>query len=157
MKYSWKDFEEIFSVKLNSERNLAELQKIVLEVTINIKQDRMSLLEHLEVYKSLWNDVKKEYDGDGIYFVEYCSSGQAHIHGYLEVYVLPEIINYDTSELLRMFARSYFLKLPRKYFKQFANAKINEYFKLIKTPAVTINIKNILCSNWQDYITKNAR
>lgn len=129
----------------------------VVEITINIPKDKMQLLQHIDLYKDIWSYFKKQYKGyDDKYVIEYCKSGQPHLHGYMTIDLNSNVINYPTEELLKMLAKTIYLILPRKYYKQLNNAHINEYFKLFKAPAVTLNLKNLLYKNWCDYIEKNA-
>lgn len=145
--------EHLAVVQTNNHEKLYQ----VVEITLNIRQDKMSLLQHISAYKELWRIFKDEYKGrDDKYYIEYCKSGQPHLHGYMTIELHQNVFFYSTTELLKMLAKTFYLNLPRKYYKQLANAKINEVWKMFKAPAVTLNLKNFLYKNWEEYIEKNA-
>lgn len=165
MKYTWEDFEEIFNVDLKlkpkeaeglAPEHLAETMVQVYEITVNIPQGKLSTIQHIDIYKNVWLHLTNTYNPSrNIYFIEYCKTGQAHIHGYLEIHFPPQVVVYDDSLLLRMVAKEIFMILPKTYYKQYAKADINPHYRRLKTPAVCLNLKNILSSNWEEYIEKS--
>lgn len=163
MNYTWEDFEEIFGVDLHGQDQLGSYYTLVIELTIALPQKiptyrNMSLIEKIQVYKDLYNNYKAEYKAtDGCYEIEYHDNGQPHLHGWLSVRLHPNTYQYDTEELLRMFAKSIFLQLPRSCYKQFAKADVNAHLKRFKSPAVTLNLKHVLAKEWVNYINKNVR
>lgn len=139
------------------------LVSLQLAVTINLPYKNrdyknLSLIEKINIYKDLFNTLILEYNAKySHYQIEYTQKGEPHLHGIVEMRVLPEILAYDTKEILRMVARTIFLKLPKNCFKQWSNAKINEYFGIFDSPAVYLKLPKILSQGWTDYIEKNAR
>lgn len=161
-----EDIFEIFGLtakpkaELNNE-HLAETTVETLEITINFPQSGMTLLEHIQVYKDLWQELKTEFKPiKDLYFIEYCKTGQAHIHGYLQVNVHANtysLCQFDDSLLLKMFVKPIFKNLPKKYWIQYTKKHtIDNYLRRFKSPAVCLNLKNYLSTNWVDYISKNA-
>lgn len=90
------------------------------------------------------------------YFVEYHQNKLPHIHGFIEIQVPPNMVNYE-DHMCREFAKIIYMELPRTYWKHFANTKYNNSLSLFKTHAITINIKNILESGWDKYIKKDLK
>lgn len=137
--------------------NLDNYYTNVYEITINIPMEGLSVVEQKTVYELVWkhllslHKIKAEQ-----YFIEYCKSGQMHIHGYVEMYHHANTSTLDDQYFMEMIARDIFLKLPKKYWKQQKKAVIHPFFRMYKTPAVCINIKDILSSNWLKYITKTG-
>lgn len=161
--HSWSDFEDIFNINLNQRRDEApEYLAVVVELTINLPSNskdlkQLNLLQKTNILKEIFQNFKEEYKAtSGSHEIEYCKTGEPHLHGFLETQLHPNVYSYETSELLRMFAKSIFLKLPKSIYKQFAKADINEYLKRFKSPAVCLNLKNILSHGWTDYMQKNA-
>lgn len=161
--YTWEDFDEIFGLDSKNTQSLAdEYLAVTLELTIAIPQNikeykTLTLLEKINVYRNLFDNFKTEYNSiSGAYQIEYHQNGNPHLHGYIEVLLHPNTFNYPTVEILRMFAKSIFLMMPRSVFRQFRTADVNEHLKRFKSPAVVINIKNLLSKEWVNYINKNA-
>lgn len=153
------DIYDVFDIKARDEHpaQLGSFFNCNVELTINIKQDKMTMIEHIDVYKELFENLKAEYNATaGAYEIEYCKSGQLHIHGWMDINLHINVYQYDTSEILRMIAKSIFIKLPKKYYKQYAKADVNETIKRFKSPAVVLNLKNLLSRQWVEYIEKNA-
>lgn len=128
------------------------------EITVNIPQKRMTLLQHIEVYKNIWAHLVKLYNtNDHLYFVEYCKSGNAHIHGYLRVTYPENALSIDDEHFVKDIAKQIYLNLPKTYYKQFTQKHVYfPYYRLFKAAAVCINMKNYLHTNWTKYIEKNA-
>lgn len=149
---------------LNTERrrdvapeHLADTIDYTYEITINIPSLKMSLQEHLDVYKAVWDYLLTKYKPiNDLYFVERCKSEQPHIHGYITVRYPINIVYYDDCHMLRDVAQTIFKILPKKYYKQYSKCKIFPHFRMLDTPAVRLNLKTILESNWTKYIEKNA-
>lgn len=134
-----------------------EVFQYVYEITINYPIDQMSMAQHIQSYKYIWEELKKVYKVTrDSYFIEYCKSGQAHLHGYIEIEYPANAFKYEDEHFLKDVAKTIFKKLPKKYYKQFHNAKIIPYYRQLKTPALLLNLKNILETNWVNYIKKNA-
>lgn len=166
----WEDFNEIFGLtnEICSEAQESTLavdstwQYLCIEITIALPQKHkeyrnLTLHEKMNVYENMWENLKAEYNAQsGAYAIEYHDNGFPHIHGYLHVKLHPNTFNYETKEILKMFAKSVFLKAPRSLYKQFINAEINEYLRRFKSPLVTLNIKNYLSKEWVNYMEKNA-
>lgn len=135
-----------------------EYYKQIMEITINVPQGNMSLVEHTRMYNELWNHIKTSWKSTkDLYFVEYCKSGQAHIHGFVE-FELHQNTPLDSDEaLLREFNKGILKKLPLKLYKlNIKKQHINVYFRSLKCPAVCLNLKNTLDTNWENYMRKNA-
>lgn len=140
-----------------------ETESYTLELTINCppsakEYKKLSLLAKIEYYKALFDAFCKEHNaGQSQYIIEYCRSGNPHLHAYVNVKIPSKIMFAGTEELLRMFARFIFLQLPRTCFKQFATAKIDERLKVFTSPAVHINMKDYLSQGWVDYMNKTQK
>lgn len=132
--------------------------KRVYEVTVNFPQKDMLLLQHVECYKSLWDDIIKHYKPvSQLYTIEYCKSGQAHLHGLLEIVYPIQIIKYDDKHLLDDLMKFIYLRLPKNLWRQYMHrVSYDASIARMKTPAVCLNIKNVICKNWIDYMKKNA-
>lgn len=129
----------------------------VFEITINFPQEKMSLLQHLDCYRTIWEGLCKYYrPRNQTYFVEYCASKQAHIHGYMEIGYLPGFQDISDEIIMKEFARRIYLMLPKKYWKQYAKMEYRELIRRLKGPAVCLNLKNLLGQGWTNYIEKNA-
>lgn len=166
MTDEWATFDEIFGINSGAAQALAaehladttDYFSNTYEITINIKQDKMSKLEHLQVYKDIWAHLLKQYNVvNHSYHVEKCESQQFHIHGYMTVKHHINSYCYEDSFFLRAFAKQIFLILPRKYWKQYINAKYDGALRRLKCPAVCLNLKNVISQNWTNYIEKNAQ
>lgn len=155
VKVNVDDIFDVFNLPRRTEAS-EHLVSIRLAITINLKLEKQSVLEQIEVYKTVWYDIAAEYQSTKHdYVVEYCKSGSPHIHGTMECMIPHKAyIDYPDEQILRMFAKSIFLKLPKKYYKQFGKAKINEFFGVFKTPAVCVKMPRILSSGWEDYKKK---
>lgn len=159
--YEYDPFD-VFDIKRRDNEVTLEHLAVTLEITIALPQkDKhyrcLSLPEKVNVYKNLWSNFCCEYNAtEGCHQIEYHSSGEPHLHGYAKINLSPKHWDYSTTELLRMIARSLFLKMPKSAFKQFARAEINEYYKRFRSPAVTINVKTYLSTEWLNYMNKNV-
>lgn len=133
-----------------------------IEITIALPQNckdyrYLPLLDKIKSYANVFENIKAEYRAQsGFYTIEYHANGEPHLHGYLDIQLHVNTFTYDIEDILKMIARSIFLKLPKVLFKQFAKADVNPYLKRFKSPAVCLNIKNVLQKEWVDYINKNA-
>lgn len=166
MKYTWNDFDEIFGFTAEQAQgftpeHLAELCTITIELTLahplTKQYKNLTLLQKVDVHRQLFDNLKAEYKAtSGSHEIEYHVSGLPHLHGYLTVPLHANHYAYPDDELLRMFAKSIFLKLPKSVYKQFSNAKVDGYLRRFKSPAVVINLKNMLETGWTDYMTKMA-
>lgn len=165
MSYTWEDFKEIFNepkIATPCAQALAaeHLVSIRIAVTINIPPNskdykRLDVPAKVNMYKELWRTLCIEYETyRDDYVIEYCKSGEPHLHGTLFFRMHPNIVTYPDREVLRMVAKSIFMKLPRSAYKQFANAKINEYFNIFNTPAVCLKMPQVLSEGWSDYMKK---
>lgn len=132
---------------------------VTYELTINFPRKKLSILEHIECYKSIWAHLKKIYNTeDALYFIEYCKSGDAHLHGYLRIKYPINAYSISDEHFLKDVAKQIYLMLPKVYWKQYTkNLVFNEYYRRVKAPAVCINMKNYLSTNWVNYIKKNAQ
>lgn len=139
--------------------HLAELCFSV-EITINIPpkvQAKLTLVEQISMYRNLFESLKLEYNAPrGTNTIEYCKSGYPHLHGWIDIKLPANVYQYDDREILRMIAKSIYLKLPKCLYKQFANAIIDGNFRRLKTPLLCLNLKNVLSQEWVNYIQKNA-
>lgn len=152
------DIFEVFNLPRRAEapEHLAVMQQYY-EVTINIKQDKMTLLEHINVYKNVWAHLKNIYNiKEDLYFIEYCKSGQPHLHGYVRISYPINAMQIDDEHFLRDISKTVFKLLPKKYWKQHVNAKYFPSMAKLISPALCLNMKNYLSTNWVDYIKKNA-
>lgn len=138
-----------------------ETETTYLELTVNVpprskEYNKLSVLEKVRYYQLLLDLFCKQYNAVNSYHtIEYCKNGNPHMHAYIELEVPSKIYIAGTAEVLRMFAKTIFLELPRQCYKQWSCAKIDERLKLISTPSVHINIKNSLSQGWVDYINKD--
>lgn len=133
--------------------------RIVVEYTINVSPKHWSkdygLLQKMERLKMISQEIVKEYTAvRGSYQLELCKSGEPHLHGYMEVELPAFFFGVLDCEILRMFAKTIFMQLPRPCYKQFATADINSYLRRFNSPAVVLNLKNCLEQGWVDYINK---
>lgn len=166
----WRDeLDDVFDLKSGAKNDTCCHSYLVspsitvdLAVTINLppkckEYKSLSLLEKINVYKELWNTICVEYNAlQSHYVVEYCKSGEPHIHGTIKMQLHSNVCSYDSIEICRMVAKSIFLKLPRSAFKQFGKAKLNSYFNIFDSPAVYIKMPQILSQGWEEYKQKNA-
>lgn len=131
----------------------------VFEITVNLNEN-LPILEYINVYKELWEHLLEQYKvvDRQLYFIEYCKSGKPHLHGYMEVrYHIETLFALSDQTMLRNFARTIYLKLPTKYWKQFKNKlKYNSAYRKLKAPAICLSLNNIVSTNWENYIKKNA-
>lgn len=137
--------------------NLDDYYSQVYEVTVNVPLEGLSVVEQKRVYETVWTELLKKHRVKAQqYFIEYCKSGQMHIHGYIEMYHHKKLCCFDDNYFLEMIARDIFLQLPKKYWKQQKKSTYHAFFRMYKTPAVCINMKEILSSNWLQYMTKTG-
>lgn len=160
---SWAIFDDVFGFTSEGAQSLADEQyAVVVEITISYPQKckyykTLTLQQKINCYIELFNNLKAEYNAtSGEYCIEYHVNKEPHLHGHIEVNLPANTFNYSTSEMLRMFAKSIYLKLPKSCYKQFAKADINEYLKRFKAPAVCLNIKNVLKKEWVNYCNKET-
>lgn len=135
--------------------------RIVIEYTVNVSPKHWpkdySLIQKMERLKMISEEIVKEYQTvRGSYRIEYCKSGEPHLHGFLEVELPPQFFAVLDCEILRMFAKTIFMQLPRPCYKQFATASIHSYLRRFTSAAVVLNLKNCLEQGWVDYINKSA-
>lgn len=128
-----------------------------MELTINVKQDKMTLIEHIDCYRKIWAHLEETFNCKSYYVIEYCKSGQAHTHGFLAVQLHINTYNYSDKNIAEMVVKPIYKMLPKKYYLQFTKKHTwhNEYRRW-KAPAVCLNIKNAIYKNWIDYCNKNA-
>lgn len=133
-----------------------------IEITINLPRDRefkkLSMLQQVNLYRDLWEHLVEEAIKCNKkvhrYEIEYCQDKFPHLHGYITYYNLP--VHYPEG-LLHDITRYIYLKLDKKYWKHYGKREFNASILRMKTPAVCLNYKNVLHSNWIGYITKNAQ
>jgi len=127
------------------------------EITINFPSKQSTAI-HVQAYKMIWQELIKKYIiTKDLYYIEYCKSGQPHLHGYLEIEYPINALKIDDELMIRDISVNIFKMLPKTLWKQYKNkAKYNQYFRQLKCPALCINMKNLLSSNWTEYIQKNA-
>lgn len=158
--YTWDDFAEIFGIDWNRSISLADTTnayRVTIEYTINLSPSvlkKLSLIEKVRMYKEIHENLKAEYRGEGIYTIEYCKSGEPHIHGYLDINLSPQQWLMEDKLILQMLAKSIYLKLPRSVFKQYGSMKYDYGIRRLKSPAVCLNLKNCISKGWIDYIEK---
>lgn len=137
-KYTSKTLE----ITLNVQRNSAEYKKL------NIEQKKEYLSE-------IFGQFCKEFMAESSYHViEYCKDGEPHLHGYVNLRIPDKIMSYGITEILRMYARAFYMRLPRIMFKQWATADINIHLSRFKATGLCINMKSYLEQGWQDYMKK---
>lgn len=136
--------------------HLAET-KVTLEVTLNVPRyklyNSLSLTEKTELYKNIWETLKQTLpskDVKSFYVIEYCRSGEPHLHGYFTFYTTQHI----QGGLVMDFVKSYYKQLPKVYYKQISQHPYNEYYDRFCAPAICVNYKKILHINWETYIKK---
>lgn len=128
------------------------------EITLNIKQEKLTLLEHITAYKNVWAHLISCYKPLGnLYFIEYCKSGQAHLHGYLTIAYPSNSLFISDEHFLRDLSRQVFLLLPKKYWRQHVGSRYLSNYRKLVSPALCLNMKNYLSTNWLNYIEKNAQ
>lgn len=145
----------------NSPEYLAVPYRICLEITINLPisvfSKKIELIDKINLYKNLFEELKKEYNvKSASYEIEYCKSGEPHMHAYIECFLHSNFMFYEDEHILKMFAKSIFKKLPKKIYIQLSRAKIDAPIRRLKTAALCLNLKNIISQNWENYIKKNA-
>lgn len=167
----WATFDDIFSISSVGDKDACRPRQLGIpsenpldyytqtyEITVNFKQDKMTIVEHLDAYRNIWDHLKKQFRVvKDCYHVEKCESKQLHIHGYMTIEHHMNSYCYEDSLKVRAIAKQIFLILPRKYWKQFINARYDASIQRLKCPAVCISMKEILHNNWQNYMTKNAQ
>jgi len=129
----------------------------VYEITLNVNEN-IDLPSHITLYKTVWAQVLKAYKCvKNLYYIEYCKSGQPHLHGYIEIEYHVNSLKYDDEHFIRDLARTIFLSLPKRLWKQFKNKfVINNHLRRGKSAALCLNMKNFIHTNWDRYIKKNA-
>ena len=79
---------------MNNE-HLAETTVETLEITINFPQSGMTLLEHIQVYKDLWQELKAEFKPiKDLYFIEYCKTDKLIYTGIYKLMCMLTLILY---------------------------------------------------------------
>lgn len=167
-------FESMFNMRSNTElnsegglgRNMLNKQDdessdITLEITINVQRNaaeykKLGLPGKIKYLYEVFRNFCKEYGSKNCHHViEYCQDGEPHLHGYASV-VLPDKVMAvgGIEQVLRMYARSLFLHLPRVMFKQFGTAQIDTRLKRYKTAGLCINMKSVLEQGWTEYMNK---
>lgn len=127
------------------------------QITINLKPQKMKIVEMICFYKELWQRLAEKYRSTKhLYFVEYCLSGTPHIHGYLQVDYPYAFWKYDEKFFLDEINRTIFMMLPKHYWMQYTKKIKYLPFSETQTPAVHVALRNILSTNWENYIQKNA-
>lgn len=168
------ELEEIFNVKLNRTKaqplageHLAESKELnnietieqVYEITINIPSKYYENIEMLDVYKTVWTKLTKEYKSKKHhYVVEFCKSNQMHIHGYMYV-DHPANKFYDIDEGLRLNGMwLYIMKLLDRRLWRINNNRYTyqKHYRKCFSPAICINCKEVVFDEWIEYISKNA-
>lgn len=132
--------------------------KFIYEITLNINEPTLSLVQIIDVYKTVWAHLTNIYKTTReMYYIEYCKSGNPHLHGYIEVEYPINIMMVDDRYMIEDVAINTIKKLPRKYYKQYLNKrKFYPHYRLLKMPCLCINLKNFLSDGWINYIQKNA-
>lgn len=172
------EVEEIFNIKLSRTKTqplageyLAETKakhnvetkdeviRQVYEITINIPSKYYENIEMLDVYKTIWQKLTKEYKSPiNHYVVEFCKSNQMHIHGYMYV-DHPANNFYINDEGLRLHGIwLYIMKLLDKRLWRINNNRYTyqKHYRKCFSPAICINCKDIVFDEWLEYINKNA-
>lgn len=173
MYHTWEDFDEIFNCNSEAPQQLTcedlaptipdNFISQVVELTISLPQKckeylKLNITEKVDIYKGLFELFKKTYNAtEGSYEIEYHQNGQPHLHGYVKLYLHPNIFRYDVKYILTMFAKTIFLELPQSCYKQLQKAEVNSYIQRFKSPAVTLSLKDMLATGWVNYMTKDAR
>jgi len=164
-KMSDLDVFDIFDIEAQSlaDEQFAEPlvnSKYVIELTLNMPY-------HIPFFKKKTIDQKKhyliilflnlccEYNSKCYkYVIEYCVSGEPHLHAFMETELSSKLWTYGITEILRMFAKSIFMKLPKSMYKQFASAEILHHIQRFRCPAMCINLKDNFDDGWKNYIEK---
>lgn len=142
---------------------LAERQRITVEITIALPQkwkayEKLSVPEKVDVYRQIWESVKAwcfctEMECKDQYYIEYHQNGMPHLHGYFDLWVHPNTLDLEEG-FMRSIVMQVYKHLPRGYWKHYENAKYIEHLRMMKSPAVVLNCKNILYKKWEEYIEK---
>jgi len=149
--------DEVYSKDAESQHSsTGQFHSYTFEITINYPAPELSLIEHIQSYKDLWAQILNEYNGyNDLYEIEFCRSGQAHLHGTMAINLPLNTLLIEDEHILDMMLVSILKKLPIRLWK--TNKRKRNYnpgFRMIKTPAVCLNLKNVLASNWKKYIEK---
>lgn len=156
INYIDESYGSIAPQELASE-DLAEPLEYTYEITVNFPQKKLTTFEHIECYKDIWQNLMFDYKvSRSEMHIEYCKSGQAHLHGYVTIAYHPNAIKYDDEHFLKDLAKFFYKLLPKVYYKQFALMSYDAHLRRLKAPAVCINMKNCIHLNWETYINKNA-
>lgn len=143
-----------------AEMTLNEYTSKTLEITINVQRNareykRLNILQKKEYLSALFKHFCEEYKAESSYHViEYCKDGEPHLHGYVNVKIPDKVLSIGITEVLRMYARTLYLELPRVMFKQWATADIDIHLSRFRATGVCINMKSVLEQGWEDYIKK---
>jgi len=132
----------------------------VYELTLNIPRKRMSLLQHIEVYRTVISEVKKNFwVVRSFEAIEYCKSGQPHMHAYLDIGYKEHHAAFSDKQLCESLVQFIYKLLPRVYYKQFTSKgcwnPLLRRWKHERTSAVCVNMKEFLHCNWEKYISKD--
>lgn len=155
-----KDYDifEVFDIEAKPAQELASehLVSLRLAITINLGLKDKPVTEQIAIYKTLYDEFLREYNATNIdNVIEYCKSGLPHLHATVKVSVSSKMYyEYSNEEILRMFAKTIFIKLPKRFYRQFGKAKINDYHRIFETPAVYIKMPSVLSEGWAVYCKK---
>lgn len=128
-----------------------------LEITLNIPRNKdfrgASETERIEMYMEYWKHAKSCFNvyADQ-YTIEYCQDGMPHLHGYITFSIVENDVT--DEHIVNTVVRKIFKHLPRTAWRQYQANFYNPYFKKFKSPAVCINIKDVLHANWLHYMHK---
>lgn len=145
------------------ENHLADpMQRYVLEVTINHPQDKkymvMPLDSKIERLKGLFNKIVNHTKADrdqSKCMIEFCKTGVPHIHGYVMFETPIGAIFYEEG-IMTEIARQVYLCLPRSSFKYWVRNHYERHIRRWKSPALCLNLKNVLGDGWTSYVNKYA-
>lgn len=168
--------EEIFNIKLNRSeaqdklassahsaehtvKNNIETIEQVYEITLNIPSKYYTDFNMLDVYKTIWQKILKEYKVEkNHYVIEYCKSMQMHIHGYIYVQH-PANRFYEIDESIRLNGLWTFImkQIDQRLWRMNKNRyTYQKHYRKCFSPALCINCKEVLTSGWENYMQKNA-
>lgn len=143
-----------------AEMTLTEYTSKTLEITLNVQRNaseykKLSILQKKDYLSLLFKHFCDEYKAESSYHViEYCKDGEPHLHGYVNLKIPDKVLSCGTTEVLRMYARTIFISLPRIMYKQFATANIDIRLQRFKTTGLCINMKSVLEEGWINYMKK---
>lgn len=149
------NLQDLAEVKQNDQEEFFEQ---VYEITINFKKPaKLDDAMHVLCYREMWLELVDRYKPTKhTYYIERCKTGQAHLHGYVQIKYPMTLFNQTDKIFLESISRFFFKRLPKKYWNQFLRATYKPHYRQLNTPAVHIEMKNFLNTNWETYISKNA-